>query len=719
MSAFKYSEKIYAGVLGKIIGVYLGRPVEGWSYDAIRERFDCVDRYVAEEKGDPFIVPDDDISGTFVFYRALEDNGYSKDITAEQIGEAWLNYIIEDKTVLWWGGLARSTEHSAYLRLKQGIKPPMSGSAAMNGKAIAEQIGSQIFIDTWAMVNPANPERAAQMARKAAVVSHDGIAVEAAVYLAAMEAMAFTEKNIDVLLKQARVYIADNEDGRLLNTLLDDVIAVCERESDWRKVRDWIEENHNYAKYKGNCPMVTNHLAIVMALKMGGDDFRRSVMIGASAGWDTDCNAGNVGCLNAIRLGLDAIDADADLRAPVADRMLVVSTDGGDCIFDAVQETRKIVMAACALNGENIEDLPIPKEKFAFEYRGSTQGFLINPNGGLQQAVYSISNRMDKGGEPGICIKYKGVSKSITGSVSVQTYVDPTPKAQADTSYFEVYASPSIYSTQTVHAVFQSDQDENPDVRFYIDYYDQNDNVSTIKGTQRFPITKGTNRISWEVPETFGRAVYRLGIELVADTRKDGRLCLCSLDWKGSPKRFHMGTSKELTPDINPFITRTKWMMAFMNSTKHTGPDYLATLAISHPEDNGVLSIGSKEWDDYSINSRIQFVHAKSAGLVARSKGHRRYYAAVFSDGKMQIIKRLADSVQVLAQGDVSYQEGEWYDLAFTVQKNQLSMFVDGKKVCTCEDDSFTNGGAGYMISEGAIVAEKFTVRGDGLLEKN
>ena len=30
-----YEEKVYAGVLGKIIGVYLGRPFEGWRYDRI------------------------------------------------------------------------------------------------------------------------------------------------------------------------------------------------------------------------------------------------------------------------------------------------------------------------------------------------------------------------------------------------------------------------------------------------------------------------------------------------------------------------------------------------------------------------------------------------------------------------------------------------------------------------------------------------------------
>jgi len=34
-----YAEQIYAGVLGKIIGVYLGRPVEGRPYADLRERF--------------------------------------------------------------------------------------------------------------------------------------------------------------------------------------------------------------------------------------------------------------------------------------------------------------------------------------------------------------------------------------------------------------------------------------------------------------------------------------------------------------------------------------------------------------------------------------------------------------------------------------------------------------------------------------------------------
>ena len=41
-----YLERVYAGVLGKLIGVYLGRPFEGWSYEAITEHLGDINYYV-------------------------------------------------------------------------------------------------------------------------------------------------------------------------------------------------------------------------------------------------------------------------------------------------------------------------------------------------------------------------------------------------------------------------------------------------------------------------------------------------------------------------------------------------------------------------------------------------------------------------------------------------------------------------------------------------
>jgi ADP-ribosylglycohydrolase len=131
-----YAQRVYAGVLGKIIGVYVGRPFEGWSYERIVAELGEIDYYVNDRLPweHPLVVTDDNITGTFTFLRALADYGNGRDLRPAQIGQSWLNYFIEGSTILWWGGFGNSTEHTAYLRLKSGIKAPESGSMALNGK---------------------------------------------------------------------------------------------------------------------------------------------------------------------------------------------------------------------------------------------------------------------------------------------------------------------------------------------------------------------------------------------------------------------------------------------------------------------------------------------------------------------------------------------------------------------------------------------------------
>ncbi len=77
-----YAERVYAGVLGKLIGVYLGRPVEGWTYDRITATHGEVNRYIHESRGMPLVVTDDDVSGTFTFLRSLPDHGNDPDLHA-------------------------------------------------------------------------------------------------------------------------------------------------------------------------------------------------------------------------------------------------------------------------------------------------------------------------------------------------------------------------------------------------------------------------------------------------------------------------------------------------------------------------------------------------------------------------------------------------------------------------------------------------------------
>ena len=382
-----YPEKVYAGILGKIIGVFYGRPVEGWTYERIRDRFGIVDHYVADDVGVPLHVVDDDLSGTFTFFNTLEDfkeklgteATFPGLLTAEDFGETWLNYVIENRTIFWWGGLGRSTEHTAYLRLKEGYKAPVSGSAALNGQGVAEQIGAQIFMDALPLTFADDIEKARYYVRACASVSHDMAAVEQACFWAGMESAAFSEKNVQKLIDRNLPFVKDPQILRMIHMVREYCAAAGSTagadgiwQPAYRRARDWLEREFSYRYYPGNCHVVPNAALMLLTLIMGGDDFYRAMEMCVSSGWDTDCNGANLGCLNAVRLGLDAIDASFNFRGPVADRCYNVTGDGARCVTDAVRQTRRIVSVHNDYYGT---DHPVCEKKFGFDYPGSVQGF--------------------------------------------------------------------------------------------------------------------------------------------------------------------------------------------------------------------------------------------------------------------------------------------------------------------------------------------------------
>ncbi len=681
-------ERIYAGVLGKILGVYHGRPVEGWSYERIAEAFGEVDYFVNDRLRLPIVLPDDDISGTFAFFRALEDNGYPKDLTPQHVARTWLNYIIEEKTILWWGGLGRSTEHTAFLNLKNGIEAPASGSHALNGPWIPAQIGAQIFMDAFALAAPGDPDRAARMVRAAASVSHDGLALDAAVLLGAMEALAFVESRVDRLLDAGLRYVGDSG----LRAAIDQVRDQCARTDDWRTVRAWIAAHHGYDHYDGPCHMVPNHLIVLMALIMAGDDFGRSLMIATSSGWDTDCNAGNVGCLNGVRLGLAAIDRGPDLRGPVSDFLYVATADGGSGISDAVQETRRIVAAASALGGT---PAPARRPRYGFDYPASTQGFAACPRHEGRQAVVAIGNR----GE-GLSVQLHGLSAGVTGTVSTPVFVEPF----AASSSFAMVASPTLYSGQTVNAIVAAPPSVN--ARLYALYYDRDDVVRRMAGPWATLQPDGS-QLAWTIPDTNGLPLYRLGVEFGCATRFDGEVVVRSVDWHGAPQAYEVrGMLMELIWNLTPF-----WTRAWVSSAKHFAPDFKWTLCISHPDENGVVTTGTRDWVDYSVASALDYSINDGGGLVARSRGHRRYYAGLLKGDEALILRRHDDEVRVLARATVPIGAAGKRTLKFSVKGTTLRFAVDGKECLSASDDAFVSGGAGFLVERGTVVADGFIVR--------
>ncbi len=699
-----YLERVYAGVLGKLIGVYLGRPFEGWSFDQLTREFGEVQYYVHTHFGVPLIVTDDDISGTFTFVRALEDYDFSPDLTPAQIGQTWLNYLVEKRTILWWGGLGNSTEHTAYLRLKAGIPAPESGSIARNGKVVAEQIGSQIFIDGWAMVSPGDPARAADLARRAASVSHDGEAIYGAQVLAAMEAQAFVESDTEKLLDTAITFIP--RDSVIYRMIADIRDWHAERPDDWRATRAQIAATYGYDTYGGNCHMVPNHALIIHALLHGEDNFQRSLSIVNTSGWDTDCNSGNLGCLLGIKLGLAGLATGPDWRGPVADRMYLPTADGGRALTDAVQESYRLANAGRALAGL----APVTPKQGAtchFDLPGAVQGFMaeVEPETDGVATVENVPGH-SRSGKRSLAIRYHALAPGRAARIGRAVFVPSVEIARYFRNRgYELLASPQLYSGQTLRASLQADSD-NPmpvAVNLYLRVYGENDTQVLVRGPVVELAPAAGTELVWQVPDTGGAPIAMVGLELHSQTHATGVVYVDYVTWEGTP-------SVEFR---RPDHKGEMWRAAWVDGVDQVAPRADEYIRLMQNSGRGLFITGTRQWQDYRVEATVTPHMLVRGGIAARVQGMRRFYALLLdNDQTVKLVKALDGDI-ILGQAALAWEFGEAHRLRLDVVGNRITGFVDGKPVIQVEDQDhpLDGGGIALVVEEGRLASGPVTVR--------
>jgi len=696
-----YAERVYAGVLGKIIGVYLGRPFEGWTYEAITEQLGEVWYYVNDRirHHPPLIVTDDDISGTFTFLRALEDYDYSPDLTPAQIGKTWLNYLIERKTILWWGGIGNSTEHTAYLRLKKGIPAPRSGSLELNGPIVAQQIGAQIFIDGWGMIHPGDPQRAADFARRAASVSHDGVAVHGAQVVAAMEAQAFVERDPQKLLDTGLAVIPSDS---LIHTLIEDIRNWHVQDGDWRTTRQRIAGQYGYASYIGGCHMVPNHALIILSLLYGEGDFQKSLMIGNTCGWDTDCNSANIGCLLGIMNGLDGLRG-ADWRGPVADRMYLPTADGGRCVTDAVRETYCIVNAGRALCGKP----PVaPKNgaRFHFDLPGSVQGLTSESGEGLSPVEIANVAGHSQAGERSLALKLSPPPDGPDcGRAATLTFIPPADMAMPG---YELIASPTLYPGQVVVARVQADPANLTvlQARLFLKRYVQGPEPLYVPGPALELAPGASGELSWKIEGHGSQPICQVGVELGAQ----GVLYLDSLDWSGAPDVVFAVPEANLT-----WQSDQNWRKLWVNAADQWEAWGKEGLRLVQNEGRGLLITGCREWQDYRVSAVLRPTLMEHGGIAARVQGLKRFYALQLSKGGRARLVKALDGDRVLAETSFDWQMWQAYDLALEVQGARLRAWIDGQLLFDLEDHTrpLTGGGVALVVDEGHLMTAAVRVQ--------
>lgn len=679
-----YAARVYAGVLGKIIGVYLGRPFEQWPYEKIAETFGEINSYVHEKVGARLVVTDDDISGTFTFVRALEDNGTSAQITAEQIGWNWLNYIIENRTVLWWGGLGYSTEHTAFLRLKSGIPAPASGSIELNGWQVAEEIGAQIFIESWALVEPGNPALAAELARRAASVSHDGEAIYGAQVIAVMVAQAFVERDLNALLDLALSFIP--QDCEIARCICDVRAWHQEAPDDWRATRRKIVEKYGYERYGTGCPIVSNHAVVILGLLYGDDDFGRSLQITCNAAYDTDCNAANVGAILGVKNGLAGIDAcDTDWRGPVADRLYLPTAEGGSCFSDALTVSEKLVNRGRILAGLEAQ-FPKDGARFHFSQPGSVQGF-TSEEGSLE-----ISNS-ERDGERGLLLRAMG--NAPVARASVETF-----RVNDVGAGYALIGNPAIFPGQILRAQLRAQS--AVEVAFVLYRYDANDKIRAEDGPFE-KLEAGQNAtLEWRVPDFDGQPIARVGLQLHGAQNGDA-LWLSSLTWDGEPDAsFHApseGGSAWNHAWTDAVDARILWEQKFNVLIQNRG--------------RGVFSTGTSEWKNYRADARFKLRAARGGGLAVRYGGLERYYALMLQKpGKLVLFKRRDGVETLLGKMDFDWKYEPLYDLFLSCDGAHLTAGVGDEVLLTATDENLplTSGGIALLIEEGCLMVESARV---------
>jgi ADP-ribosylglycohydrolase len=695
-----YMERVYAGFLGMNIGIRLGAPVEPevWTFERIEQVYGDIRDYVKPYRT---FSADDDANGPIFFVRALYDDAADRELTPRDVARAWLNYAREGVGMFWWGGVGVSTEHTAYVNLRSGIEAPASGSIAVNGEILAEQIGGQIFVDVWGLLWPGDMEKAALYAERAASVSHDRNGLYGARFIAACIAKAFEADSIGEVVEAALGVIpADSLYAQVVRAVMDFHVR---HPADWRACRRYLEAEWGYDKYGGVCHIIPNAGVCALALLYGGGDFARTVEIATMCGWDTDCNAGNVGTIAGVLRGLAGIPEH--YRRPVNDCIVASSVSGYLNIVDLPTFCKEVALLSYRLHGlqaprKLAESVRFGELYFDFDLPGSTHG--IRAGNPFKTPVVRHTRRV-RYGESGGALEI--VFDRITNTESARIYYKPYYRREDfnDEKYKPTFA-PQAVSGQTVEFALLLDQWEGAPLRItpYVrDTWTKEDVL-----LEPVELKSGEWRtVRFEVPDLAGSFADEIGFVLDSPTstptsRALGALYIgrmrvygggrYAIDWRKQAVEF-----TSVTPMAQH---RGEW------SLRDGGLHYAV-------ERNAAAFTGNYYTRDVEAEAAFTPLSGESHGFVARALGIERFYWLGLAEGGTVSIRRNDFGWTELASTAFPWEPGRTYALKMIVRGASLRLYIDGTLVLEAEDGRFTHGMYGVaMCSDASGVVGEFKV---------
>lgn len=700
-----YFDRLYAGWLAKIIGIRLGAPIEGWDYEKIKRTYGELVNYPVDY--DDFAA-DDDSNGPLFFLRALLHAKDPKNMEAQDVAHALLNYAPYEHGFFWWGGYGISTEHTAYLNLWHGIPAPRSGSIEQNGHAVAEQIGGQIFIDSWGLVAPGNPDLAAKLAREAASVTHGGNGIYGGIFIAVAISLAFIMDDIEQIIEKALSYIpGDCEYARVVNAVRD---FHKSNPQSWRDCYKYIFDNFGYDRYPGNCHIIPNSAIMVLSLLYGNKDFSDTLNICNMCGWDTDCNVGNIATIMGVLLGTDAIDYDRWIK-PTKDLVICSSVVGSLNIMDIPYGASFIAQMAYMLAGE---ELPTPYKDIIenrihsahFEYAKSTHAFRVKTleTDNVQSLEATLINSPEAAYSGHRSLKMVVKPVEVTQQVYLYQKTYYQPKDLHDSRYDPCF-SPTLYPGQKVHGAVML-----PPFSFasYVRLYAKDLRSGELILGDRVWLD---NNNTWanlilEIPEGTDLLLSEAGYMFeIGGERK------WSMDFVAYIDDFYFDGAADYTIDYS------KENLEFWNNlhqevsqmTRLKGLLYLedGELNLSCADD-GEAYTGHYNWEDYKATFSIRPVVGEHHIVNTRLQGAMYSYGFGFWDeGQLAIVKNCC-GYSVVSSCPFDWKHGQDYKLEVKVQGSTITAKCDDKELIFKDEESpYLSGQIGLAVRNGSRMTVK------------
>jgi len=310
-------DRILGGWLGRAAGCLLGKPVEKYSREVIKEILQSNGTWPLSDyitaRGIPeallkkypwnrhsgkeslkeniaCMTEDDDMNYAMLNLHVLENFG--QDFSTENIAESWLSLMPVLSTF--------TAERVAYLNLLAGRRPPQT---ATHRNPYREWIGAQIRADVWGWTVPGEPQLATARAWRDARLSHVRNGIYGEVFFAAAIAAAFHAKSIAQIITQGLAQIPQH--SRLAHAI-QFVLSLHEQEPQWERAVDRLYEK--FGQYHW-VHVLNNAALVVAALLYGKDDYEKTICNLVMAGWDTDSNGATAGAILGTRHGAHRLPA--------------------------------------------------------------------------------------------------------------------------------------------------------------------------------------------------------------------------------------------------------------------------------------------------------------------------------------------------------------------------------------------------------------------------